>query len=201
MPSNPYFKTLPVHFQYWRLVFEYVLVKHKLHHTELDTLLFLQPFKYFTNNDLRKYNIILKWNPKRRKELMDKGFIYLFDDQQKGGAIYGLTKKAIEIVAEVYSKTSLSQTMSLQNARLDNTKLSYTNKVLVQAISHFNEEVTKFKKANGVNKNRVLTYQPRFNHAGILSLSNLKHEDKRRKNEPKPNNTKLWDDDGNPIIG
>jgi hypothetical protein len=198
MLENGHNKDLPSHFMYWRLIYQYVLAKHQLHHSELDLILFLQPLHLFTNKKVREFDCMLPWHPNRLKDLEEKGLVYKFDEENHRAVIWSLTSKAMQIVQEVYAKAGLTQTASLRKAGLSKKSLSYKNKRLVEALNHFNNQVKVVLDANHISRSRVLSYTPKFNSAWVITNPTPINKDERKVKKRKEDKV-YWDEYGNPI--
>jgi hypothetical protein len=127
--------------KYWRVIRQFIKVKHKLTQSDLDILLFLYSESYFSKDKFVEFNRILSWDAQRFERLRKNGWIEVFRKRMgKRKALYQLSYKANQVIIYIYKKlegeelptSGSSNPMFLKN-------VSYIDKVYRNAIIEMNK--------------------------------------------------------------
>jgi hypothetical protein len=128
--------------KYWRVIRQWVKVKHNLNQSDLDMLFFLYSEKYFDRDKFEEFDNLLGWDKNRFNRLINSGWIEVFRSPMTPGgrrAIYKLASKSIYMIKSVYNKLNgeeipVSQSQNKMFAR----NVSYTDKVYRNMIKEMN---------------------------------------------------------------
>lgn len=90
--------------KYWKVVREYMRIKHELNQAEIDLMLFLYSERYFSKNKVAEFSKLLTWDRRRFDSLVERGWISTFRAKHpKSKPMYELSMKGQRMVAEIYN--------------------------------------------------------------------------------------------------
>jgi hypothetical protein len=131
--------------KYWRVIRQYVKVKHGLTQSDLDVLFFLYSEKYFSKDKFEEFDLILSWEEGRFKRLKAAGWIESFrayNTHTNTRAIYQLSLKAKRLVGSVYKMLKGEQMPTTPEANpLFKSNAGYMNKRYRRAVTQMNAEL------------------------------------------------------------
>lgn len=128
--------------KYWRVIRQFIKVKHGLCQADLDMILFLYSEKYFDRDKFEDFHSLLGWDKCRFNRLIKAGWIEVFRTGMNPGGrrvIYKLSSKSITTVKLIYNKLSGEEipTSQAQN-KMFARNVSYTDKVYRNMIKEMN---------------------------------------------------------------
>ena len=89
--------------KYWRVVRQFIKVKHKLSQSDLDILLFLKSEEYFSKDKFKEFDDLISWERNRFERLRQDGWIEVFRKRMgKRKALYQLSQKAKRVTTSIY---------------------------------------------------------------------------------------------------
>ena len=89
--------------KYWRVVRQFIKVKHKLSQSDLDILLFLKSEEYFSKDKFQEFDNLISWEKHRFERLRQEGWIEVFRKRMgKRKALYKLSQKAKRVTTSIY---------------------------------------------------------------------------------------------------
>lgn len=89
--------------KYWRVVRQFIKVKHKLSQSDLDILLFLKSEEYFSKDKFQEFDNLISWEKHRFERLRQEGWIEIFRKRMgKRKALYQLSQKAKRVTTSIY---------------------------------------------------------------------------------------------------
>ncbi len=89
--------------KYWRIVRQFIKVKHKLSQSDLDILLFLKSEEYFSKDKFQEFDDLISWEKHRFERLRQEGWIEVFRKRMgKRKALYQLSQKAKRVTTSIY---------------------------------------------------------------------------------------------------
>ena len=89
--------------KYWRVVRQFIKVKHKLSQSDLDILLFLKSEEYFSKDKFKEFDDLISWEKHRFERLRQEGWIEVFRKRMgKRKALYQLSQKAKRVTTSIY---------------------------------------------------------------------------------------------------
>jgi len=89
--------------KYWRVVRQFIKVKHKLTQSDLDILLFLKSEEYFSKDKFQEFDDLISWEKHRFERLRQEGWIEVFRKRMgKRKALYQLSQKAKRVTTSIY---------------------------------------------------------------------------------------------------
>ena len=89
--------------KYWRVVRQFIKVKHKLSQSDLDILLFLKSEEYFSKDKFKEFDDLISWDKHRFERLRQEGWIEVFRKRMgKRKALYQLSQKAKRVTTSIY---------------------------------------------------------------------------------------------------
>jgi len=89
--------------KYWRVVRQFIKVKHKLSQSDLDILLFLKSEEYFSKDKFQEFDNLISWEKHRFERLRQEGWIEVFRKRMgKRKALYQLSQKAKRVTTSIY---------------------------------------------------------------------------------------------------
>jgi hypothetical protein len=89
--------------KYWRVVRQFIKVKHKLSQSDLDILLFLKSEEYFSKDKFQEFDDLISWEKHRFERLRQEGWIEVFRKRMgKRKALYQLSQKAKRVTTSIY---------------------------------------------------------------------------------------------------
>ncbi len=89
--------------KYWRVVRQFIKVKHKLSQSDLDILLFLKSEEYFSKDKFKEFDDLISWERNRFERLRQEGWIEVFRKRMgKRKALYQLSQKAKRVTTSIY---------------------------------------------------------------------------------------------------
>lgn len=127
--------------KYWRVIRQYVKVKHGLNQADLDIIFFLYSEQYFDRDKFAEFDNLLRWDKKRFENLRKDGWIEVFRQNGMIGrkAIYQLSPKANNMVRSVYRKLNGEEVpVSQSQNKMFAKNVSYTDKVYRNMIKEMN---------------------------------------------------------------
>ena len=89
--------------KYWRVVRQFIKVKHKLSQSDLDILLFLKSEEYFSKDKFKEFDDLISWDKHRFERLRQEGWIEVFRKRMGNRkALYQLSQKAKRVTTSIY---------------------------------------------------------------------------------------------------
>jgi hypothetical protein len=91
--------------KYWRVIRQYIKVKHGLTQSDLDMLMFIYTEKYFSKARFDEFSRIVSWDADRFKRLKENGWIESFrkyDPRTNTRAIYQISPDGKRVVQSIY---------------------------------------------------------------------------------------------------
>lgn len=126
--------------KYWKVVREYMKIKHDLNQAEIDLMLFLYSERYFSKYTIAKFSKILTWDKRRFDSLIERGWISTFRAKHpKSKPLYELSMKGQRMVSDIYKILNGEEipTVSIYNPVFRKTA-SHGEKLLANAITDMN---------------------------------------------------------------
>ena len=136
-PSNDYLK-------YWKVVKHWARAYYNLKTADIEMMLFLYSEGLFTRKQFEEFNEIMSWDKMRfQKLLKDKWIIIWRERIGKQSKLYELGFKGKRVVASIYKKLNMEETISESPYRnpifKNNTK--YSNKIHRKIIKEMNKTI------------------------------------------------------------
>jgi hypothetical protein len=138
----------PDYLKYWRIIRQYMKVKHGVSQADLDMLLFLHSEKYFSGAKFAEFEAVLPWDKFRLARLKQNGWIEIFKGRrEKGKVVYKLSHKAVLMIRDIYRKLGGEEipTGTLHN-KMFKKNVSYTDKVYRHMILKMNEAIRQQRR-------------------------------------------------------
>jgi len=89
--------------KYWRVVRQFIKVKHGLSQSDLDILLFLKSEEYFSKDKFKEFDDLISWERHRFERLRQEGWIEVFRKRMgKRKALYQLSQKSKRVTTSIY---------------------------------------------------------------------------------------------------
>lgn len=89
--------------KYWRVVRQFIKVKHGLSQSDLDILLFLKSEEYFSKDKFKEFDDLISWERNRFERLRQEGWIEVFRKRMgKRKALYQLSQKSKRVTTSIY---------------------------------------------------------------------------------------------------
>jgi len=129
--------------KYWRVVRQFIKVKHNLTQSDLDILLFLKSEEYFSRDKFNEFDNLISWEKLRFKRLKKEGWIEIFRKRMgQRKALYQLSNRGKRVTTSIYKylngqeipSSSAGNPMFLKN-------VSYTDKVYRNFIIEINQTI------------------------------------------------------------
>jgi len=126
--------------KYWRVIRQFVKVKHGLSQADLDILLFLKSEKYFSKDKFKEFDELLSWNVNRFDNLLRDGWIEVFRKRQgKYKGVYTLSQKSKRVTTSIYKKLNGEEIPTSNDGNpMFLRNVSYTDKVYRNFIKEIN---------------------------------------------------------------
>jgi hypothetical protein len=89
--------------KYWRVIRQFIKVKHGLTQSDLDMLLFLKSEEYFSKDKFKEFASLIGWDKNRFEKLRQLGWIEVFRKRMgKRKALYQLSQKGKRVTTSIY---------------------------------------------------------------------------------------------------
>ena len=89
--------------KYWRVIRQFIKVKHGLTQSDLDMLLFLKSEEYFSKDKFKEFASLIGWDRNRFEKLRQLGWIEVFRKRMgKRKALYQLSQKGKRVTTSIY---------------------------------------------------------------------------------------------------
>jgi len=89
--------------KYWRVIRQFIKVKHGLTQSDLDILLFLKSEEYFSKDKFKEFDDLISWEKNRFERLRQVGWIEVFRKKMgKRKALYQLSQKGKRVTTSIY---------------------------------------------------------------------------------------------------
>ena len=117
--------------KYWRVVRQFIKVKHKLSQSDLDILLFLKSEEYFSKDKFQEFDNLISWEKHRFERLRQEGWIEVFRKRMgKRKALYQLSQKAKRVTTSIYKYLNGKEIPTSKDGNpMFLRNISYTDKV------------------------------------------------------------------------
>ena len=117
--------------KYWRVVRQFIKVKHKLSQSDLDILLFLKSEEYFSKDKFQEFDNLISWEKHRFERLRQEGWIEIFRKRMgKRKALYQLSQKAKRVTTSIYKYLNGKEIPTSKDGNpMFLRNISYTDKV------------------------------------------------------------------------
>jgi hypothetical protein len=126
--------------KYWRVVRQFIKVKHKLSQSDLDILLFLKSEEYFSKDKFQEFDDLISWEKHRFERLRQEGWIEVFRKRMgKRKALYQLSQKAKRVTTSIYKYLNGKEIPTSNDGNpMFLRNVSYTDKVYRNFITEMN---------------------------------------------------------------
>jgi len=126
--------------KYWRVVRQFIKVKHKLSQADLDILLFLKSEQYFSKKKFEDFDELISWNVHRFDNLLRDDWIVVFrKNHGKYKTLYSLSQKAKRVTTSIYKYLNGKEIPTSNDGNPMFLKnVSYTDKVYRNFIKEMN---------------------------------------------------------------
>ena len=126
--------------KYWRVVRQFIKVKHKLSQSDLDILLFLKSEEYFSKDKFKEFDDLISWERNRFERLRQEGWIEVFRKRMgKRKALYQLSQKAKRVTTSIYKYLNGKEIPTSNDGNpMFLRNVSYTDKVYRNFITEMN---------------------------------------------------------------
>lgn len=89
--------------KYWRVIRQFIKVKHGLTQSDLDILLFLKSEEYFSKDKFKEFDDLISWERNRFERLRKEGWIEVFRKKTgKRKALYQISTKGKRVTTSIY---------------------------------------------------------------------------------------------------
>ena len=128
--------------RYWRVVRDWVKVKHGLGLPELELLLFLYSEGYFKKADFNEFRQLFSWDKRCFERLVRDKWVVRFRNHGGGkAAIYQLSNRAKGVCKSVYMKLNGDEAFSECRTRMFSNDAKYMDKVFRNYMKKINQEL------------------------------------------------------------
>jgi len=129
--------------KYWRVVRQFIKVKHNLTQSDLDILLFLKSEQYFSRDKFNEFDKLISWEKLRFKRLKKEGWIEIFRKRMgQRKALYQLSNRGKRVTASIYKYLNGQEIPSSSDGNPMFLKnVSYTDKVYRNFIIEMNQTI------------------------------------------------------------
>jgi hypothetical protein len=129
--------------KYWRVVRQFIKVKHNLTQSDLDILLFLKSEEYFSRDKFNEFDNLISWEKLRFKRLKKEGWIEIFRKRMgQRKALYQLSNRGKRVTASIYKYLNGQEIPSSSDGNPMFLKnVSYTDKVYRNFIIEMNQTI------------------------------------------------------------
>ena len=129
--------------KYWRVVRQFIKVKHNLTQSDLDILLFLKSEQYFSRDKFNEFDKLISWEKLRFKRLKKEGWIEIFRKRMgQRKALYQLSNRGKRVTASIYKYLNGQEIPSSSDGNPMFLKnVSYTDKVYRNFIIEMNHTI------------------------------------------------------------
>ena len=129
--------------KYWRVVRQFIKVKHNLTQSDLDILLFLKSEEYFSRDKFNEFDKLISWEKLRFKRLKKEGWIEIFRKRMgQRKALYQLSNRGKRVTASIYKYLNGQEIPSSSDGNPMFLKnVSYTDKVYRNFIIEMNQTI------------------------------------------------------------
>lgn len=136
--------------KYWKVVRQFIKIKHKLTQADLDILFFLYTEKYFTKTKFDEFNVVLGWNPIRFGKLLKNGWIESISGKQGlKRKYYQLSNRGVRVVNTAYKLLNGEEMpMTVNRNPIFGKTTRYTDRVLRNFIAEMNKDLRNKKYDN-----------------------------------------------------
>ena len=126
--------------KYWRVVRQFIKVKHKLSQSDLDILLFLKSEEYFSKDKFKEFDDLISWDKHRFERLRQEGWIEVFRKRMGNRkALYQLSQKAKRVTTSIYKYLNGKEIPTSNDGNpMFLRNVSYTDKVYRNFIIQMN---------------------------------------------------------------
>ena len=127
--------------KYWRVVRQFIKVKHNLTQSDLDILLFLKSEEYFSRDKFNEFDNLISWEKLRFKRLKKEGWIEIFRKRMgQRKALYQLSNRGKRVTTSIYKYLNGQEIPSSSDGNPMFLKnVSYTDKVYRNFIIEMNQ--------------------------------------------------------------
>ena len=95
--------------KYWRVVRQFIKVKHKLSQSDLDILLFLKSEEYFSKDKFQEFDNLISWEKHRFERLRQEGWIEIFRKGWERERLYISSLKKQKGLPHQYTNISMGK--------------------------------------------------------------------------------------------
>lgn len=129
--------------KYWRVVRQFIKVKHKLTQSDLDILLFLKSEEYFSKDKFKEFDELISWERNRFERLRQHGWIEVFRKRMgKHKALYQLSTKGKRVTTSIYKYLNGEEIPTSNDGNpMFLRNVSYTDKVYRNFITKMNNSI------------------------------------------------------------
>lgn len=129
--------------KYWRVVRQFIKVKHNLTQSDLDILLFLKSEEYFSRDKFNEFDNLISWEKLRFKRLKKDGWIEIFRKRMgQRKALYQLSNRGKRVTTSIYKYLNGQEIPSSSDGNPMFLKnVSYTDKVYRNFIIEMNQTI------------------------------------------------------------
>lgn len=126
--------------KYWRVIRQFIKVKHGLTQSDLDMLLFLKSEEYFSKDKFKEFASLVGWDKNRFERLRKEGWIEVFRVRMtKRRAIYQLSQKGKRVTTSIYKYLNGKEIPTSNDGNpMFLRNVSYTDKVYRNFIIQMN---------------------------------------------------------------
>ncbi len=126
--------------KYWRVVRQFIKVKHGLTQSDLDILLFLKSEEYFSKDKFKEFDDLISWEKHRFERLRQEGWIEVFRKKMgKRKALYQLSQKGKRVTTSIYKYLNGKEIPTSNDGNpMFLRNVSYTDKVYRNFIIQMN---------------------------------------------------------------
>ena len=122
------------------IVFRWAIKQYELNRADLELLLYLQQFRYFTRDDFQHGQHLYSWDKNRHQRLTKDGWIeksdYIPNKKMGEHAKYFVSAKAQRMLRRIDRILDGKEDMPLSVRNKVMTSKGYANKVLATSIKH-----------------------------------------------------------------
>jgi len=126
--------------KYWRVIRQFIKVKHGLTQSDLDMLLFLKSEEYFSKDKFKEFASLIGWDRNRFEKLRQLGWIEVFRKRMgKRKALYQLSQKGKRVTTSIYKYLNGKEIPTSNDGNpMFLRNVSYTDKVYRNFIKEMN---------------------------------------------------------------
>jgi len=126
--------------KYWRVIRQFIKVKHGLTQSDLDMLLFLKSEEYFSKDKFKEFASLIGWDKNRFEKLRQLGWIEVFRKRMgKRKALYQLSQKGKRVTTSIYKYLNGKEIPTSNDGNpMFVRNVSYTDKVYRNFIKEMN---------------------------------------------------------------